>query len=53
MTESPVNIPVYDGSLASIRSSSSSVDRLRQITGLSRRKAELQPKWKNGELESK
>ncbi|CAF1011313.1 unnamed protein product [Rotaria sordida] len=53
MTESPVNIPVYDGSLASVRSSSSSVDRLRQITGLSRRKAELQPKWKNGELESK
>ncbi len=37
MTESPVNIPVYDGSLLSIRSSSSSMNRLQPTTGLARR----------------
>jgi hypothetical protein len=37
MTESPLSIPVYDGSLLSVRSSSSSVARLQPSTGLARR----------------
>ncbi|UJR08471.1 hypothetical protein I4U23_012740 [Adineta vaga] len=50
MTESPLTIPTYDGSLLSVRSTASSMSRLQPTTGLARRKAEPEPKWKSGEL---
>ncbi|CAF1493960.1 unnamed protein product [Adineta steineri] len=55
MTESPLSIPVYEGSMLSLRSRSSipSVSRSRPLTGLAKRKSEPEPKWKHGELESK
>ncbi|CAF1654076.1 unnamed protein product [Adineta ricciae] len=50
MTESPLTIPTYDGSLVSVRSTTSSMSRLQPATGLARRKTEPEPKWKAGEL---
>ncbi|CAF0923594.1 unnamed protein product [Adineta steineri] len=53
MTESPLTIPIYDGSLVSVRSTGSSMTKAQLTTGLARRKAEPEPKWKSGELPSK
>ncbi|CAF0991009.1 unnamed protein product [Rotaria sp. Silwood1] len=53
MTESPLNIPVYEGSMVSLRSPMASAARLRPTIDLVKRKAEPVPKWKRGQLESK
>lgn len=37
MTESPLSIPVYDGSLVSVRSTSSAVSRLHPSAGAAKR----------------
>ena len=37
MTESPLNIPVYEGSMMSLRSTTPSMARLRPMTGLAKR----------------
>jgi len=37
MTESPMNIPVYEGSMISVRSTTPSMSRYRPLTGLAKR----------------
>ncbi len=37
MTESPLNIPVYEGSMVSLRSATPSMARARPMTGLAKR----------------
>ncbi|CAF2516792.1 unnamed protein product [Rotaria sp. Silwood2] len=53
MTESPLNIPTYEGSMVSLRSAITSPARLCPVTDLAKRKSEPEPKWKHGQLESK
>lgn len=37
MTESPLNIPVYEGSMISVRSTTPSMARSRPMTGIAKR----------------
>ncbi|CAM2719264.1 unnamed protein product [Rotaria socialis] len=53
MTESSMSIPIYEGSMVSVRSATPNTAKFRPITGLVKRKAEPEPNWKSGELASK